>query len=261
MINHVYTILRATPTYSLSAEYPGDVYVPPRYIPSILSRYMRQLRTVLFGVEADGLFTNYRVRQLLSILESTDLRDFLKYYDSRITYQLNKDTVPTTFFTPSVTGDTYAYNLLGEPAAPDVLGISHYRFTAEIANNDIIVSREGRYPTSTTQELVITAGSSQVIPADPTGYGINYVVPGPAQTQTQSPRIVVDIYLEPQKSLAELVNDLRQLPADVFPQLFGLTNAEPYATFRNCWYDSPELAYQLSGVVLAYVGRVTELQE
>lgn len=261
MINHVYTILRAAPIYSLAAEYPGDVYVPPQYTPAALPLYLKQLRTVLFGVEADGLFTNYRVRQLLTILEATDLRFFLKYYDPRITYELNKDTVPVSFFTPILAGDTYAFNLLGSPAAPDLLGISHYRFTTEISSNDITVSRDGRYPISDTQELVITAGSSQVIQAEPTGYGINHIVPGPSQPQKKKLTFTADIYLKPQKSLAELVRDLRQLPADVFPQLFGLADVEPYRTFRNCWYDSPELAYQLSGIILAYVGRVTELQE
>jgi hypothetical protein len=226
----------------------------------MLPGYLQQVRTILFGVEPDGLFANYRVRQLLSVLESTDLRGFLFFFDNRITYELNRDTVPGSVFTPSIAGDTYAFNLLGTPAAPDTLGISHYRFDAKVAGSNLLLERQGKYPASFTEQLAITDGSSQGVLLEPTGYSLVYVVPGPAQPPQPSPEVTVDIYLRPRKSVEQLTQELRQLPADVFPKLFGSATYEPYVTFKNCWYNSPELHYQLAGLLLAYVHRVTELQ-
>jgi hypothetical protein len=259
MVNHAYTILRQTVSYNLQETYPGDVFVPPNYRAAELPSYLRRMRTLLFGVDPDGLFANYRIRQLLATIEATDLRDFLKYYDSRITYDLQRDTLPVTLFSPGLRGDTYAFNLLGEAASPDLLGISHYRFSVESTAITMGVTRLGKYPNSFKQTLTITDGSSQLVPLSPTGHSLVYVVPGVAHIPKAQPEVSVDIYLKPTKSIADLVRDSESLPADAFPQLFGLSPEEPYRTFRNCWTNSQEVGYRLAGLVLAYVGRVTEL--
>jgi hypothetical protein len=51
---------------------------------------------------------------------------------------------------------------------------------------------------------------------------------------------------------------LEMLGEPTFLEIFDVAPAEPYATFKNLWFDHPLPAYRLSGVVLALIYRTEE---
>lgn len=52
---------------------------------------------------------------------------------------------------------------------------------------------------------------------------------------------------------------LELLGAPMFLELFGVADGEPYATFKNLWFDHPLPQYKLGGLVLAAIYRTHEL--
>jgi hypothetical protein len=53
---------------------------------------------------------------------------------------------------------------------------------------------------------------------------------------------------------------LELLGEPVFLELFGVEPAEPYATFKNVWFDHPLPAYKLAGLTLAFIYRLEEVR-
>lgn len=54
------------------------------------------------------------------------------------------------------------------------------------------------------------------------------------------------------------ISRLELLGEPLFLELFGISGAEPYKTFKNLWEDHPLPAYRLSGLVLALIYRTNE---
>jgi hypothetical protein len=48
---------------------------------------------------------------------------------------------------------------------------------------------------------------------------------------------------------------LELLGEPVFLELFGAAPVEPYATFKNLWFDHPSAAHRLGGLLLALIYR------
>lgn len=64
----------------------------------------------------------------------------------------------------------------------------------------------------------------------------------------------------PQPIITTLMPTLELLGEPVFLELFGVTDEEPYATFKNLWFDHYAPAYRLAGLVLAMIYRAEELR-
>lgn len=64
----------------------------------------------------------------------------------------------------------------------------------------------------------------------------------------------------PQPIITTLMPTLELLGEPVFLSLFGVTDEEPYATFKNLWFDHYAPAYRLAGLVLAMIYRTEELR-
>jgi hypothetical protein len=60
--------------------------------------------------------------------------------------------------------------------------------------------------------------------------------------------------------MSEIVEQLESIGDDTLTELFGTKRIEPWNTFRNVWYDHPELPYRLSAIVLALVYRTNEVR-
>lgn len=99
MINHARTLLlNQTPAEGAACE-----YIPRDYVAKKLPTYLQDIWNILFGPAADTYARNYRARQLLTILHSTDtdLVEYVVELDPRVTYMPVTDTTclaaePTT---------------------------------------------------------------------------------------------------------------------------------------------------------------------
>lgn len=69
----------------------------------------------------------------------------------------------------------------------------------------------------------------------------------------------VTVKAVPKPVITTLLPTLELLGEPVFLNLFGVDNVEPYATFKNLWFDHYAPAYRLAGLTLAMIYRTNEL--
>lgn len=71
---------------------------------------------------------------------------------------------------------------------------------------------------------------------------------------------LVSVKAVPKPIITTLLPALELLGEPVFLYLFGVTDEEPYATFKNLWFDHHAPVYRLAGLTLAMIYRTEELR-
>jgi len=71
---------------------------------------------------------------------------------------------------------------------------------------------------------------------------------------------LVNVKATPDPIIATLLPALELLGEPVFLALFGVVDDEPYATFKNLWFDHRSPVYRLAGLTLALIYRTEELR-
>lgn len=71
---------------------------------------------------------------------------------------------------------------------------------------------------------------------------------------------LVETRVNPAPLITTIMPAIELLGEPAFLEIFGVENTEPYATFKNLWFDHPLPAYRLSGIVLALIYRTEELR-
>ena len=75
-------------------------------------------------------------------------------------------------------------------------------------------------------------------------------------TATATGKWLIDVAVNPSPAITTILLPLELLGEPVVLELFGVAPKEPYATFKNLWFDHPLPTYRLAGFVLAYIYRV-----
>jgi len=262
MINHARTLLaNVSGTESGYAGYPGDEYVPPAYRKLSLGE-LGSVYRILYGSNPDKVFINYRTRQLMNLIHSTDLADWLFALDSRGTY----DTTPIdeffydlfqTLVIPSL-GTTGELFLIGN-LTPDIeQGRSYQQWRVKYATTDnVTVIRQTPPASETVYATTFSGGLSDLVPL--TGSSLKVRVP-----ESLGSEWLVAGYARPSRTLADLEAALQKIGEPLLVRLFRITfpegKQEPYVTFRKCWEQHKEPAYRLSGLLLAYIYRLEALR-
>lgn len=117
-----------------------------------------------------------------------------------------------------------------------------YKLLTELA--DIIVAEE--YDPTSLPEAALLAEPSMLIDDDPLASTAQWLVTARAN---------------PKPAITTLFPVLELLGEPLFLDLFGVAPVEPYATFKNLWFDHPMAAYRLAGLVLAFIYRAEELRK
>jgi hypothetical protein len=69
----------------------------------------------------------------------------------------------------------------------------------------------------------------------------------------------ITTYARPESAIVSCLPRLGFLGEPAFLELFGVrSDIEPYATFKNIWFDSPDPSYRLAAFVLAMIYRTNE---
>ncbi len=71
---------------------------------------------------------------------------------------------------------------------------------------------------------------------------------------------LITVRAAPLSLITTAIPTLELLGEPVFLELFGLENKEPYATFRNLWFDHYSPVYRLAGLTMAAIYRTEELR-
>jgi hypothetical protein len=257
MFNHARTLLlNISGSNNPGSSYLGEELVPADYVAIALPSYIENVRRSLFGADPDRAMLNYRIRQLLTLIAGTDLQEYITDLDSRITYTLGKDKTLAEheMWSPVLsryggTSDDIA-TVGGVSERPDFTGKMFYQFNIDILSSTVIqVSRQTPPLKSQNLDLALTNGLSAPYDLYYTGHTLRVNTINPGATWT------VSGYLRPQLSLSDIVSQLGSAGDDVLTELFGTKRIEPWNTFRNTWYDHPELPYRLGGLVLALIYR------
>lgn len=275
MFNHARTLLvNLTGSDSYFANVPGDEPIPSTFHTLELPTYLDTCRSRIFGSTPDRAMLNYRAAQLLTLIEATELQEYVLDLDSRITYSNSGEFLADkTLFEPQVrriTGTSSdILTIVGSSIAPDSTGVCGYRYDVEVDINSggsglgggggsafylqsVTVNRLTPPTASEQSPLILTSGLGGPFDLPYSGYRFT-VHPDDDSTWT------IRGFLRPQRTLSEIDTLLRSIGEPVLIQLFGVSNEEPYRTFKNCWNNHPEMAYRLAGFVLAMIYRTNEI--
>ena len=257
MYNHLRTLLiNQDGTNRPGFDFPGEELVPAEYKTTGLPASLQSIRRILFGGDPDRAMLNYRVKQLLSLIQCTELQEFVTQLDPRLTYDIaDENTLAMdATFQPTVEANSVGeLQFIGSPESPDMSGRSRYVFRVITIGDIARVWRA--VPNNDVQDypLTVVDGLSNAIPLEGSGYS---AVLNTAANTTFN----IQIFLRPTWDLGQLVPLLERVGEPALDALLGITKVEPYQTFRNLWYDHDELPYRLGAIVLALGYRTEELR-
>lgn len=255
MYNHARTLLvNLDGSEGLYADVPGEESIPVEYKALNLPTYLDTVRSRIFGARPDRAMLNYRTSQLLKIIATTDLQEYVAELDSRLTYPTSN--LIDFDFTPKITqfeGTGNSITLTGAPISPDVSGVSKFEFRVRVFNNNLEVDRLSWPRNEKVTALEITENLSQPVPLQFSGYSVRVV-------NTNDCAWMVRGYLKPSNNLTDLLASFSSIGSPVLLQLFGPSKVEPYTTFYNCWKNHPDFSYRLGGIVLALIYRSEEIR-
>ena len=148
MINHARTLLLNTAKRRTHYSDIGYEYVPSNFKPIELPPTLNLVRQILFGASPDNYFLNYRCRELLSYIHSTELAEYIYALDPRVTYwpEINKPFFEPTSSRVSITqthGAPGRFTVTGNLRSINSLGHAYNQYTIDLykeaASNDDIV--------------------------------------------------------------------------------------------------------------------------
>ena len=225
---------------------------------------------MLFGARPDQRFLNLRIRELLSYIHQTELEEYVYALDTRVTYWPEEET--TAFkYQPSIRilqtrGAPRSVAVSGEFVVGNAGGRANRRFTLQLAN----LEPDGFAVTAADEQdrlnrLVVPVDAMTnlpviTLPETQVKIRINDSQDAPPDLNEIAASWLLVLAANPPPAITTLLPALELLGEPVFLDLFGVEDAEPYATFKNIWFDHPLPAYRLAGLTLALIYRTEEVR-
>lgn len=257
MINHLRTLLLAADgDASPGYDYPGEEYVPAEFRAATMIGTVNSVRNALFGPNADRAMRNYRLRQVLTLLHSTELAQYVLDLDPRVTYwPLHSDGLARAFAFGAAAkqsaGDTCGLSFLGSPDSFVSLGrIYHQWLVTVLVSNQVRVERVTEPYTITLSSYTMTDGWSDNVSLNGSNLSVKFSTPG-----GDLPSWIVSGLAHPAHEPMDALNDMQVAGVDEL--LAG--NTEPYKSLRALWEQQTMPAiYRLGVAALALGYRMNE---
>jgi len=252
MINHARTLLlNIAGSERHGVSFPGEEFVPRDYKVLTLPTALRNVRTILFGNEPDRVMMNYRLRQFMALLHSTELSEFVLDLDPRVTYLANRSSLfAASTFAPVVTEVVSAGSSLVFHGVNTIGGsVLQHAWSVEILASTIRVRRQTPPLDDVLQAYTTTDGLSSAISL--TGSQLGFRVQNPTVGQKWK----ISAVLRPEIELGEIAVALSKVGEPTLLVLFGTERTEPVATFRELWLRGVGLPYKLGSVLAALTYR------
>lgn len=263
MINHARTLLMNVAGSGSQPGLPGEEYVPADFRARRLTTELAAARRILFGTTPDRLCLNYRLREYMTVLHSTELEEYVLALDPRITY----DRQPTELLLPSplnlvtrVSGPAGSrLYVAGDDVADIHAGRCRQEWRLEVlASDQLQIERLTKPLTKTTAEMVTESGLTAAVPLPGSPLNVRLTEP----TDQIGAIWTVETQVRPASGMDDVITRLRTgLGEPTTLALFGLGPAEPFATFRNLWRDHEQSAYKLGGLLLALIYRTDAIRQ
>lgn len=259
MFNHARTLLLNLENgNSPGFDFPAEELIPATFHSLELPTYITTVRQRLFGAQADRAMLNYRGMQLMTLLHSTPLVEFVLRLDPRITYtkDTNTELLDPAVFQPKVTqltGTPANLYVTGTAVPPDASGQMEQQFGVDVLGATIKVNSFRAPVRSQISDLSLTSGISAEFDLPGSGYKFRVDTVNPGCSWR------ISSFIRPQWDLGQLAASLTSLSEPTTLQLFGVTGDEPWLTFRNLWFTHKELPYRLGGLLLALIYRTDKV--
>lgn len=259
MINHSRTLLLNRDGASRpSVDFYLEEFVDPSFNAVVLPGYLSSLHRILMGNQADNAFANFRARQYMQILHSTDLSSFVYDLDPRVTYL---DKVITADAVNRVDVDPVTVNAEGIPLVfvntPDVGAKQRL-----IWNWDATVTGAAEVQTKSLQtfeeNLTTVTFSNNITSLVQMVSQPDFFMRIGAGSLIVGQQWRVESFTAPSYDLTDVTQALESGSANALLRLFS--TEEPYKSFKQLWEDHPSFSYRLSGILLAFIYRVEEVR-
>ena len=298
MINHARTLLLNQARDQTHYSDLGYEYISPNFRPVNLPPALKLIRGILFGNKPDNYFRNFRCRELLSYIHSSEFDEYIYRLDSRVTYwpEIGNsyfEAAGRRIFITQTRGQPRSLNISGNLNAVLANGAATGQYTVELKktwNDETAPWRFSVRPagatTAAAQVEITNTLSPPVLKIPGTDLKIRAATNLTAATtapttSTNNKVIIVENYqptvaAEPTDSnvvatwlietkaspplfITSGITALEKIGEPVAIDLFGVVDVEPYNTFKNLWEDHPITAYRLAGFILALIYRTNEL--
>jgi hypothetical protein len=259
MINHVRTLLLNPALPGVSSHYVGDEFVPEGYGQLSIPSKFDRVRKIVFGPAADRWMMNYRLAEIMTMLHTTELEEFVLEFDPRVTYwpPTKRGIFDAAFGVTVVPEHSTAgsYATIQEIVQESVSGQLYEEWHVTVGAGSTFTIRRNSKPISTTTgSFTLTGGLSEGILLQ----GSNLLIR--LENPSSGDSYLVKSLKRPQHDLAAVAEQLRTgMGAETQAELFYRTS-EPFKTFSNLWFDHDQLAYKFGGLILALAHHLDELR-
>jgi len=257
MINHIRSILLNAPqAQAHPVDFIGEEYVSPEWVPVPQPHGVARLRDILFGHNPDRALMNYRLRQFMTLIHSTDLEQYVHEKDSRVTYW--PGTTRGIFdkaFGATVTDVSVSGSQLTPVGTLELSrdGQLYDKYLITVSSSTAVIIDRKTKPYS-LETVSMVAGQPVVLP----GTQLQFMILNPQASDSWE----LELLRRPTADLGTLVKNVEtNLGAGALADVFGPAGEEPYKTFKTLWEDHPYLDYKLGGLVLALAHRMDETRQ
>jgi hypothetical protein len=260
MINHARTLLlnrdgdkRPDPMYFL------EEYVDPEFKALALPSFLAAYSQALIDPASDNAYANYKLRQYMYILHTTEFSSYVFNLDPRVTYLTNRSIVQNqndaSYQAMNVLADNISLYFIGEAAAVSS-GTKLFRsWEAEILTP--LVVRTTSLQDGSVVDTVVTVDASMSSEVRLAGQN-NFSFRIAASPLPVGAKWIIQAFARPEGDLTDMVAQLNMLTSGSGSFLFP--NVEPFKTFGELWNKHNQLPYRLSGLLLAYVYQVEKVR-
>lgn len=289
MINHIRTLLldesgQNKPDWS----FPLEEFVPTDFSPQKFPAEVKRVWNTLFGLKPDRAYKNWRLFQLSTLAQSSDLLKYWFTFDPRVTHfdkpnddysqDYGKAKVYMTkgnslvslvlsysngFISPfpeiSLTNQTTRPDDLnvyfsGKLLPDDVNGKSYSSWKIDLnSSNELQVQNLSNKALNKTYQLVFSSGLSQPIILEGLDLGILFKNAGEASWS-------IDAVSKPEKDIGVVLANLDSLSTTDLQYVFSGSRPE-VKTFKNYWTKNEDTAERLTALTLALAYKIDEKRE
>ncbi len=225
-------------------------------------------RRILFGSSPDRLYLNYRLREYMTLLHTTELAEFVTDLDPRVTYWPLRDT---TIFADTfknqvslISGSAIAtIVVLGEETPNHVLGQLRKEFRITVEGAEQIRIDRLTLPTA-TETVAVPTTNGLTTPIELPGSSVKFRIQT-GDTDNDLTGLVGTVWLletraRPTQGLDMILSRLQTGLGPVpLLEFFGLGQQDPQKTLRNLWQTSPYLPYKLGALLLGLAYHINAL--
>lgn len=176
MINHARTLLLNVNGTGVFQDVPGEEFIPANYRNVKLPTSLQRAKAALYGPSPDRYMGNYRTRELMQMLHSTELVDFVTAFDPRITYRFGSDVMDlgTGLDVEQLEGDAVSFQVYGATSQSPTMTLFREWEVSVTDATEVFIRNIRPNSSGQTAEYTSSGNVSSAIPLPDSGLTIKF---------------------------------------------------------------------------------------